>query len=395
MWRPPPLEGTQGEEPESLTPVCRLCDAGAMQTTVAASAHPHQPTHGPLTTEELRLAFRNRALPLEALRYDLTPDGLHYLVVHWDIPVLSADDWTLTIGGEVDRPVELTMADIRARSRTSGPVTLECAGNGRGRMTPRPMSLPWLGEAVGTAEWAGAPLAPILEEAGLREGVTEIVFWGADRGMQGGENQFYGRSLTVAEARRRDVILAYEMNGRPLLPQHGYPLRLVVPGWYGMASVKWLTAIEARSAPFNGFQQVEAYRYQSGPDDPGEPVTRIRVRALMVPPGVPDFFTRRRFVEPGPIRIVGKAWSGHGSVERVEVAVDDGPWEEASLQPALGEYAWRGWRYDWIARSGDHVLACRATDSTGDTQPLEERWNYQGMGNNSVQRVEVTVTPGT
>lgn len=365
-----------------------------MQETATRSAHSNEPTEGPLTEEELHLAFRNRALPLEALAYDLTPAGLHYLVIHWDIPVVTDNAWELRIGGAVSEPVALTLDDIRSRPRVSVPVTLECAGNGRGRMFPRPLSLPWMGEAVGTAEWTGTPLGPIVESAGLDPDVAEIVFWGADRGIQGEEDQFYGRSLTVAEALRPEVLLAYEMNGQPLLPQHGYPLRLIVPGWYGMASVKWLTGVEAATEPFAGFQQADAYRYQFSADEPGTPVTRMRVRSLMSPPGVPDFFTRRRFVEAGRIPVQGRAWSGSGPIEKVEVAVDGGDWQPAELGSSVGEHAWLSWSFEWEATAGDHVLSCRATDATGDTQPLEEVWNYQGMGNNAVQRVEVTVKPG-
>jgi hypothetical protein len=157
-----------------------------------------------------------------------------------------------------------------------------------------------------------------------------------------------------------------------------------------MASVKWLRAIEAVTEPFAGFQQSVAYRYQDASDDPGEPVGRARVRALMAPPGVADFFSRRRFVNAGPVTLWGRAWSGSGRIERVEVAVD-GEWSDAELQPSAGELAWRAWSFLWTATAGEHELACRATDATGAVQPLEAPWNYQGMGNNVVQRIGVTV----
>ena len=357
---------------------------------VAASPHALEPTDGPLLSEELQLAFRNRGMPLEAMRYDLTPTGLHYLVVHFDIPHIDPSSWRLKIGGKVRSPGELTFADIAALPRRKALVTLECAGNGRGLLSPRPVSLPWLGEAVGTAEWTGVSLATLLDEAGVDPEAVEIVFRGADRGIQGGEDQSYARSLPVAEAGRPDVLLAFEMNGRPLEPQHGFPLRLVVPGWYGMASVKWLTSIEVVTEPFEGFQQAVAYRYQKDADDPGEGVQRIRVRALMVPPGIPDFFSRCRFVEPGHLAIGGRAWSGHAPVERVEVAVD-GRWAEATLEKSPAGFSWRGWSFAWDATPGEHEIACRATDAAGNVQPLEAPWNYQGMGNNAVQRIVVTV----
>ncbi len=348
------------------------------------------PTTGPLTFEELQLAGRNRGMPLEALRYDLTPTGLHYLLIHFDIPAAEAGSWTLQVGGLVDRPLTLTMDDIRAMPRRSMPVTLECAGNGRARLKPRPLSNPWLLEAIGTAEWTGTPLGPVLEQAGLKPDAVEMLFSGADRGVQGEEEHDYQRSLTIADAMRPEVMLVYEMNGRPLEPQHGFPLRLIVPGWYGMTSVKWLRSIEAVREPFRGYQQWHSYHYRNDPDDPGEPVQRMRPRALMIPPGIPDFFTRRRFVDAGPIELFGRAWSGQGAIERVEVGID-GQWADAQLDPAAGDFAWRGWRAAWQATPGEHELSCRATDAAGNAQPLEQPWNYYGMGNNLVQQVPVSV----
>ena len=264
-------------------------DSESMQSVAAGGAAPHalEPTSGPLTFEELQLAGRNRGMPLEALRYATTPTGLHYLLVHWDIPDLEAEAWRLRVDGLVRRPLELTLAGLSARPALTLRVTMECAGNGRARLDPRPVSQPWLNEAIGTAEWTGTPLAPILEEAGIADEAHEIVFTGADRGIQGGIEQDYGRSLPIADAMRPEVLIATAMNGQPLQPQHGQPARLLVPGWYGMASVKWLTSIRAVAEPFTGFQQTPAYRYQRDADDPGEPVTRIRVRALMIPPGIP------------------------------------------------------------------------------------------------------------
>ena len=360
----------------------------------AATAQPtpelDEPTDGPLTFDELGLAFRNRGMPLEAMTHDTTPVGLHYLVIHWDIPVADEATWRVAVEGRVGRSLSLTMDDLRARPRTTMPVTMECAGNGRARLDPRPISVPWLHEAIGTADWTGTSLWPILEEADLADDAIEIVFHGADRGIQGEQEQVYGRSLSIEDVRRPEVMLAYEMNGRPLEPQHGFPVRLLVPGWYGMTSVKWLTAIEAVIEPFAGYQQADAYRYQQDGDDPGEPVTRQRVRALMIPPGIPDFLTRHRYVDGGMVTLSGRAWSGVASVVRVEVGVD-GQWSDAELEPARGDFAWRGWRHEWRATRGEHELACRATDATGQVQPLEQPWNRQGMGVNHVQRVAVTV----
>jgi sulfane dehydrogenase subunit SoxC len=361
-------------------------------TTTASlgAAHALEPTDGPLLVEEVQLAFRNRGMPLEAMRYDLTPTGLHYLVAHWDIPLIDPQAWRLRVGGRVRQQLELTLADIRSLPAQTTPITLECAGNGRAWLRPRPLSIPWLGEAIGTAEWTGTPLHGLLAEAGLDAEAVEIVFRGADAGIQGDEEQTYARSLTVADATRPEVLLAYEMNGRSLEPQHGFPLRLVVPGWYGMTSVKWLVSMEAAGEPFDGFQQAVAYRYQRDAEDAGERVQRMRVRALMIPPGIPDFFSRRRVVDGRHVVLTGRAWSGMAPVERVEVAIDD-ELADATLARPVGDFAWRGWSFDWDASPGEHELACRATDAAGIIQPLDPPWNYQGMGNNVVQRVRVTV----
>ena len=342
--------------------------------------------------EELALAFRNRGMPLEGLRYDITPTGMHYLLIHFDIPEADADTWQLDIGGLVSSPLGLSMADIRARPVVSMPVTMECAGNGRARLNPRPVSQPWLLEAIGTAEWTGTPLRGILEDAGVDSSAVELVFTGRDEGVQGGEAQLYQRSLTIDDAMRDEVMLAYEMNGAPLEPQHGYPIRLVVPGWYGMTSVKWLESIEAVAEPFTGYQMEQTYRYKNSPDDPGEPVSTMRVRALMIPPGIPDFMTRTRLMDAGEVALSGKAWAGRLDVTKVEVSTDDGmSWQDAELGKQVGRFAWRNWSYRWGAKPGRHYLLVRATDEEGNIQPTAQPWTMQGMGNNLVQRVEVIV----
>ncbi|HEY5640060.1 MAG TPA: sulfite oxidase [Dehalococcoidia bacterium] len=343
------------------------------------------------TREEVALALRNRGMPLEGLRYPVTPSGMHYLLVHFDVPYVDATAYRLKICGLVERELSLSLDEITARPAVTMPVTMECAGNGRAHMAPRPISQPWLGEAVGTAEWTGTALAPLLHEAGLRPESTEVVLTGADRGVQSDEAHLYQRSLTVAEATREELLLAYAMNGRPLEPQHGFPLRLIVPGWYGMTNVKWLTSIEAIDHEFQGFQQAEAYRYQTELGEPGEPVTLMQPRALMAPPGIPDFLTRTRLVEPGPVTLSGRAWAGREQIARVEVSTDGGQtWSEAALEPPVGEFAWRGWSYNWDAKPGTYELSVRASTASGAGQP-DEMWNLQGMGNNARQRIPVVV----
>ncbi|HUO86551.1 MAG TPA: sulfite oxidase [Thermoanaerobaculia bacterium] len=343
--------------------------------------------------EELQLATRNRGMPLEALRYPITPTGLHYLLVHYDIPDVDGAAWRLRVGGAVARPLGLDLEELERRPARTLAVTLECAGNGRALFAPRRVSQPWHHEAIGTAEWTGTPLRRLLEEAGLAGDAVEIVFTGRDRGIEGGEVQSYQRSLPVAEAMREEVLLAWAMNGRALEPQHGYPRRLVVPGWYGMASVKWLDRIEVVTEPFGGYQMTKAYRYQGSAEDPGEPVSRIRARALMIPPGIPDFLTRVRLVEPGPVTLEGRAWVGRSTVERVEVSADGGElWSPAELGEPVSPFAWEGWRFEWQARPGRHTLCVRAT-AQGDDRRKDGApdWNLGGYGGREPQRVEVLV----
>lgn len=364
---------------------------------MSAAALPPNPddrshTDGPFAREEVGLANRNSGLPLEALRHDVTPAGMHYLLTHFDVPfVADAAAWRLAVTGRVETPLELSLADLQRLPACTQRVTLECAGNGRANFGRRWQSQPWECGAVGTAEWTGTALRHVLEKAGLEPLVVEIAFLGADRGFDGGVEHSFGRSLTREQAMADDVLLVWGMNGQPLLPQHGYPLRLIVPGWYGMASVKWLERIEALDRRFGGYQQVRTYVFKEHADDGGTPVTHIRVKSLMIPPGIPDFYSRRRVLDHGRVELYGRAWSGGGvGISGVEVGIDD-VWHAATLDPPAAKYAWRGWRFDWDATPGEHILMCRATDAAGAMQPLEPPWDRGGFGNNAVQRVAVTV----
>ncbi len=353
-------------------------------------------TDGDFSPDETRLANRNHGILLETLRHDVTPAGMHYLLTHFDVPyVPDPETWTLNFGGQVQTPHALSLADIRALPQRTLRVTLECAGNGRSFGSPRWPSMPWGDCAVGTSEWTGTALKPLLARAGVLPSARDLVFTGADRGFDGVEHD-YARSLTPAAAltgaQSDDILLVTAMNGQPLLPQHGAPLRLVMPGWYGMASVKWLTRIDAIDHAFAGHQQTGTYVYKQTSDDPGTPVTAIRVKSLMVPPGLPDWYTRKRAVTAGPVKVHGRAWSGNGvPIRRVEFACD-GVWQDATLEAqASSPYAWRGWSCMWDAVRGEHNLQCRATDANGCVQPVEQRWDRNGFGNNMAQRVPVLV----
>jgi sulfane dehydrogenase subunit SoxC len=343
-----------------------------------------------ISLEELGLATRNHGMPLEALRYPVTPVGLHYLLIHYDVPVVDPETWRLTVRGE--RELVLGLEELRGRPAAEVTVTMECAGNGRARLDPRPVSQPWLLEAVGTARWRGTPLRPLLEEAGIEADVVEVLCTGLDRGLEGGDEQAFQRAVPLDEALRDEVLLAYEMNGEPLPPQHGFPLRLVVPGWYGMTNVKWLERIELVDTPFDGYQNAWSYRLRQAEEEEGVPLNRMQPRSLMAPPGIPEFMTRDRTVSAGEVLLEGRAWSGLAPVEAVEVSVDGGErWSAAELEPAGEPWAWRGWSYRWNAEPGEHVLCCRARDAAGNGQPREAAWNLGGYANNAVQAVRVTV----
>jgi DMSO/TMAO reductase YedYZ molybdopterin-dependent catalytic subunit len=357
-----------------------------------AAARVADPGEG-ISRDELGLAARNHAMPAEALQWDVTPLGLHYVLVHYDIPAVEPATWRLRVDGGAGSSAELSLADLDAMPRTTLRVTLECAGNGRALLDPRPVSQPWLTGAVGTAEWTGVRLVDLLDRVELRPDAVDVLFRGADHGIERGEEQDYERALSLEEARRDDVLVATEMNGAPLPVQHGFPARLVVPGWYGMAHVKWLTHIEVLDHTFEGYQH-RAYRLRQHADDPGVPVTRILPRALLQPPGFPDFMTRVRVLPAGPVRLSGRAWSGRGQVTRVEVSTDDGAtWREADLAPSAGPHAWRAFGLDWHADPGDHLLRARATDDSGEVQPVDPAWSRGGFANNGDDGVPVHVLP--
>jgi DMSO/TMAO reductase YedYZ molybdopterin-dependent catalytic subunit len=357
-----------------------------------AVATPGAPPAGSIedrfSADEVEIALRNREMPLEMLREDVTPTGLHYLLNHFDIPKVDPERWTLTIGGLVEHPRQLTLEELGRLEQRTVTATLECAGNGRSFMRPRHEGQPWRWGGVSTATWSGVPLRTLIEPGSISPDVRELVFTGADEGVEEGVEQRFERSLPVDEALAAGVIVATTMNGAPLPPQHGAPARLIVPGWYGMASVKWLSAITAVAEPFDGFQQ---WGYEARTDEElaGDPCTRIYPRALMVPPGVPG--DDGRVLRSRQIELEGRAWSGSGGIERVEVRIDDEPWADADVAPAGSPWAWQRWSASLSLAPGVHELRCRATDATGSRQPDEAPWNVWGYRNNGTQRVVVTV----
>lgn len=332
----------------------------------------------------------NEEAPLRALAQPVTPTAEFYQRSNFLIPEIDPATWSLSVDGLVRRPLALTWNEVRSMPARTVTVTLECAGNGRTLVSPLPPGHPWGLGAVSTAEFTGVPLREVLERAGIGERAVEVMFAGADAGgIGGGRAVRFERSLPLDAALHPDVLLAWEMNGEPLPPRHGYPLRLVVPGWYGVASVKWLTEIRVLGAPFHGHFQTERYIYlgERGTPD-GTPVTRMRVRAVIADPSEGD-----RLSAGVATLVRGTAWSGDAPVTRVEVSADGGAtWDDAQLDSTPSIYAAAPWTFVWIPTDpGRHVLLARATDGAGHVQPRYPVWNELGYGNNAVHRVEVDV----
>jgi DMSO/TMAO reductase YedYZ molybdopterin-dependent catalytic subunit len=318
------------------------------------------------------------------------PNAHFYVRNHFQIPTFDPSEWRLEVRGLVERPLSLSLRDLHNMRSQTMTVTLECAGNGRSLLAPAVDGEQWRLGAVSTAEWTGAPLDEVLSRAGIKSGAREILFRGADGGAVAGHPGMirFERSLTLDEVRDRDPLLAYAMNGEPLPIQHGYPLRVIVPGWYAVTSVKWLTEIEVIDRAFSGYYQGDKYVFE-WPRDAGperDPVTLQRVRALITEPSA------EQEVERGELAIRGVAWSGAATIARVEVSVDGGPWQETRLVGEQNRHSWRWWELiTRIDEPGTMTLRARATDRAGRTQPEQSEWNRFGYGNNAIQELSVHV----
>lgn len=313
----------------------------------------------PLNAEAAEWAFVQLVTPAEA----------RFVRCHYEVPRLD-DRHELELAGAFAQPMRISVRELRAMPAAMLTVVTECAGNSRTSIAPPVESgEPWHDGAVSAAQWTGVPLRTVIEQAGLAESAIELVFTGAD----GGE---YQRSLPREVALDPSTLLALEMNGEPIPPVFGGPLRLIVPGWYGMASVKWLARIDAVDRPFVGKYQSEKYVY-----GPGAPVTAMRIKSMFT--DVPQV------VRTGSVtRLTGLAWGGEG-VERVDVAID-GVWQPARLVGPVLRHAWRRFELQWTPDAARrYVLACRATDSRGATQPDAPIWNAGGYGANAIRQVEV------
>jgi anti-anti-sigma factor len=320
----------------------------------------------------------------------VVPNQRFYIRNHFHIPQLDATSWRLDVIGLVERPLSLSLRDLVKMPSQTEFVTLECAGNGRSQLNPRVNGEQWNFGAVSTAEWTGVPLAEVLNRAGAQAEAKEVVFRGEDSGKLDVSEEAirFERSLSLEDAQRHGLLLAYAMNGEALPFAHGYPLRLVVPGWYAVASVKWLTEIEVLGDRFSGHYQTDSYFYewQRGEQLIIEPVSLQRVRSLITEP------EPESEVEQGELPIRGVAWSGAAPIARVEVSIGGGPWQDARLIGEPRRHSWQGWELiTRLVQPGSTVIAARATDLANRTQPDSPEWNRLGYGNNGIQRVRVDV----
>ncbi len=326
----------------------------------------------------------NFEFPFNTLHGFITPNPLFYVRNHFPMPVLDARTWRLKVEGAVERGLELTYDQLKKLPARSVTATLECAGNGRSFLSPKTKGVQWDLGAVSTAEWTGVPLAAVLDRAGLKGSAVEVVLEGADRGEPdkgptGPGVIPFARSLPLDRARRPEVLLAYRMNGRELPPAHGFPLRVVVPGWYGMASVKWLGRLVVADRPFRGFFQTMDYSYFTRAEGLAQvlPITAMQVKAEIARPAAGEVVKA-----DADYRVHGAAWAGDAAVARVEVSTDGGGrWAPARLLDRPVRHCWRLWEYTWRtpARPGKVRLLARATDARGQTQPLKRvpgRRNY-------------------
>jgi len=389
-----PFEAVGTVEVEPASTCAQVVAGGGCGSTIPAG-DPDTPTLDPeeacLAALDAGLLLRradplNCETPFPALTGGaVMPNERFYVRNHFAIPDLDPASWRLDVGGLVERPLSLGLAQLRAMPSTSAVVTLECAGNGRAGLEPQAPGEQWDIGAVSTAEWTGVPLTEVLDRAGVQAVAQEAVFRGADGGPVDGRSGRvrFERSLPVDQLAHAGALLAFVMNGEELPVHHGFPLRLVVPGWYGVASVKWLTGIELIDRPFDGYFQVDRYHIE------GEQLSLLRVRSLIVEPAP------GQTAEPGDLVIRGVAWSGAAPVARVEVRIDDAPWQPARLVGQRRPHAWQWWELPArLAGLGEVTIRVRATDLAGRTQPDQPQWNSLGYANNAVHEVRLAMTRG-
>jgi DMSO/TMAO reductase YedYZ molybdopterin-dependent catalytic subunit len=317
----------------------------------------------------------NLEMPFETLESFITPTKSFYVRTHFPIPGIDKDAWWLHVEGEVEKPFAINYEELlKLKSRTI-PVTLECAGNNRNFLELKVKGVQWGLGAVGTAEWTGVPLSILLDRAGVKTSACEVILEGADQGMLEDAKSppgilKFARSIPLAKA-RGDVFLAYKMNGDDLPPEHGFPLRAIVPGWYAMASIKWLQRIIVTDRPFSGYYQTLDYAFWRRRGDIAElaPLAEMQIKAEIAKPAQGEIVPA-----DSKVRVHGAAWTSDGEISKVELSTDGGAtWNETKLLAESKPNAWRLWEFDWQtpAAAGTQTLMARATDSLGRTQPAQ------------------------
>ena len=340
---------------------------------------------------------KNLEAPFDRIDSYVTPTELFYIRSHFPTPDLDRAAYRLRVDGAVRHPFTLSYEELRSFPCETRVATLECAGNGRVFLVPQVQGAQWELGAVSNAEWTGVPLSALLERAGLAEDACEIVLEGADRGMPKEEPLppgpiSYVWSVPRAKAMRPEVLIAYQMNGRDLPRDHGFPVRAIVPGHYGMASVKWLTRIEAVREPFHGYWQTSDYAYWVSMD--GKPVRRalgeMKLKSQIARPRVYETLPPNRIYT-----VCGAAWAGETDVIEIEVSTDGGQtWAGAEFLDPVRRHAWRRWKFDWLtpARPGQYTLLARAKDASGVVQPQEHDHSYGVYVINHSLPIEVFVS---
>lgn len=331
-----------------------------------------------------------------ALDSFITPADKFYIRNHFPIPQVDVKTWKLRVVGSVKQPIELSFDELMRMPSETRPVTLECAGNGRVFLVPKADGALWQFGAVGNAEWTGVPLTAVLDRAELDPKTVDIIFEGADAGDVSKPSRpakpfHFARSVSVDDARSGGILLAYRMNGKPLSDAHGFPVRAIVPGWYGMASVKWLTRIIASPQPFAGFfQTVDYASWQHRDGLPVRvPLSQMQVKAQIARPTFGETVPRG-----GRYRVFGAAWAGSLAIAKVDISTDDGKsWLPAKLLADNVQHAWRLWEFVWDVpdAAGKYVLKVRASDANGNSQPLERDKDRENYMINHVVGVDIRV----
>jgi sulfane dehydrogenase subunit SoxC len=325
----------------------------------------------------------NFGMPLDLIEpagSRIVPNDRFFIRSNGPVPVVDPQSWRLDISGTVEQPLSLSLAELRRLGSSRVEAFLECAGNGRTRFEPLPPGTPWRNDAVGNAVWEGVPLAHVLDLAGVKPGTVDVVTQGADFPEM-------RRGLPLTVARDPQVLVVWGMNGDSLPIAHGGPLRLLVPGWAGIASTKWLTVIEAIDRAFDGFWNSDNYVIWDERGDPLRPVAEMPPKSVLVTPA------DGQKISPGPVSVAGWAWSGYGPVQMVEVSADAGcSWQAADLHPGERR-GWRRWDMIWNATPGQHRLQARATDERRLSQPVVASWNAKGYQMNAIQEIVVEVAP--